>query len=225
MSLKKRSRSVLERSDEESKHILLPVSKTDLDRNQGRALLDLKARLRRIEKATTSNRNYIDVGQTLTPGNTAAVGVLTPIPEGDTEQSRTGEKVTLRSIDMRITLIPNASALTDSMRVIVFRWKGDTVGSAPGASKILKSATNIDSPYNEDYRDQFVVLFDKTVAVSNAVGNKQMHLKRGLANATAVFNGALSTDWNANQVFFLFLATENTNKASINYYSRIHFLA
>lgn len=222
MSSFKRSRSRISTADE-SKSILLPVSKTRVDFNQGMAIKSLKSRLNRVEKESKDNLHFIDVAQTLTPGNTATIGVLTPIGQGDTDSQRSGDSVLIKRVNIKFTLIPNASALVDSMRLIVFRWKGSLSGTPPATTAVLQAITNIDSPLSYDYRDQMTILMDKRISVSNAVGNRQLELNKA-QNAKATFTDGSTTSWNAGAVFFLFLSTDNVNKASVNYYSRISYV-
>uniref|UniRef100_UPI0040473BDD hypothetical protein n=1 Tax=Rheinheimera sp. TaxID=1869214 RepID=UPI0040473BDD len=117
-----------------------------------------------------------------------------------------------------------ASATTgDSCRFILFRWKAPTLGSAPGASTILSSTTNVDSPYNRDFRESLVVLMDKKFDCSTQNGTRTLRLRKMLNNVATTFNGTASTDWNENAIFFLVLFQENTNKTTMNYYSRVTY--
>lgn len=221
----KRSRSRYENGDEESKAVLFPTSKMDVDRNQGLAIKDLKKRISQIEKQEAGARKYIDVGQTLTPGNTFTIAQLTPIAQGDGDQNRDGDKVAARSLELRMTLIPNATSTSDTARIMVVHWKGNLLGNPPGASTILESTTNVDSPNAWDYRDQYTVLYDQKLDLSLVNGNKHILLKKGLKNKVVNFNGVNASDYTSGQIFLFMLCTDNTNKASINYYSRVRFIA
>ncbi len=203
---------------------LYKVSQKQVDFAQAKAIVRLDKRVQRLQQAAKVDSHYIDVAQTITPGNTATLGVLVPVPQGDTEQSRDGDAIALRHIDYRVTFTPHASATTgDSCRFILFRWKAPTLGSAPGASTILSSTTNVDSPYNRDFRESLVVLMDKKFDCSTQNGTRTLRLRKMLNNVATTFNGTASTDWNENAIFFLVLFQENTNKTTMNYYSRVTY--
>lgn len=194
-----------------------------VDLAQAKAITKLERKVSKIEKATKADVHFVDVAQTLTPGTTAAIGVLTPVAQGDGESNRDGEAISLRHISYKATLVPNAASAADSARVICFKWKSATGGVAPGAAAILEVPTNIDSPYNRDYRESLQVLFDKKIDVSNVNGTKHIKFNTMLHNSEATFISTASNHWNENHVFFLYLFTDNTNKATINYYSRVTF--
>lgn len=202
---------------------LFQVSKKQVDMAQAKAIVKLSKKVNRLVKANYVDSHFIDVAQTLTPGTAATIGYLTPISQGDGEQQRDGDAITLRHLSWSATLVPNASSASDAFRIILFRWKTATVGTAPSPSAILDVPTNIDSPFNRDYRDSLVVLYDKKVDCSNVNGTKHLKLKTRLNNVCATFTGFSAANYNENQIFYLYLATDNTNKASINYYSRITF--
>ena len=111
-----------------------------------------------------SNRPIISVSATGTILNPS----LCLIPQGITESTRIGRKCTLRSISIQGRFrLPNATAAnstTDRVRLIIYVDK-QTNGVAAGVTDILTTAA-INSYYNLSNQGRFVILCDKSVAVS-----------------------------------------------------------
>lgn len=202
-----------------SKSKMVNALQKPIDRIQTKAISKLDRKVSRLVSAAKTDSHYLDTSQALTPGSTASIGILTAMNQGDTEQSRDGEAVSLRHMRFSATLIPNATAAFDACRLIVFRWKNT---GAPTVTQVLQ-ASLIDSPYNRDYRESVSVLMDKKLDVSITNGTKQIKLSKSLGNAVATFTGTTSADYNTGHVWFLFLFSDNTNKAQITYYNRITF--
>lgn len=207
-----------------SKNALLPSSKKKMDFAQGKAIIQLNKKVNKLYKANQVDTHFFDTAQTLSPGTTASIGYLTSVAQGDTEQSRDGDSIALKYLQMKMTVVPHVSSASDSFRLILFRWKAPAGGNPPSAAAILATASNIDSPYNRDYRESLVVLYDRNIDASPVNGNKHVTIKKALNNVACTFIGASGANYNENHIWFLFLATDNVNKASVNYYSRITFL-
>lgn len=203
---------------------LYKVSQKQVDMAQAKAIIKIDRRVRRLQQASKIDSHFIDVAQTITPGNTATLGVLNPVAQGDSEQSRDGDAIALRHIDFRATFTPHASATTgDSCRFIVFRWKSATGGTAPSTGAILDATTNVDSPYNRDYRESMVILMDKKFDCSTQNGTRSLHVSKLLNNVAATYSSTTAASWNENALFFLVLMQENTNRTTMNYYSRLTY--
>lgn len=120
---------------------------------------------------------------------------LTTIPQGDTENTRDGNQVYLRSIECHVRCIVNPDYLfqlisevqpdnpwgpstggsqfpnwfNDKIRVLVWQWlpMEDGAGGAGGAlpGSVLQNETTI-SPYNHDERKNFRILYDKSIRLA-----------------------------------------------------------
>lgn len=142
-------------------------------------------------------KKYIELSTTFgTPATSsgAATGApftvaLTNIAIGDTENSRDGNQVYLRSLDIRLRAIvnPEYSAFgtaaptnpwstagawfNDKVRLIIWQWfpmDDPTTGAPSLQDTILQAATTL-SPYNHDNRKNFRILYDKKVRLAQNV--------------------------------------------------------
>lgn len=202
---------------------LFQVSKKQVDLAQAKAITKLNRKVSKLVKANHVDSHYIDVAQTLSPGTGAVIGYLTPVAQGDGENNRDGDAIALKYLTFKATLVPNSVATSDSFRIILFRWKGDTRGTAPAPGAVLQTPTNIDSTYNRDYRESLKVIYDRRYDASAVNGNKHVSVNVSLHNVACTFYDTTASSYNENHIWFLFLATDNVNKANINYYSRVTF--
>lgn len=202
---------------------LFQVSKKQMDFAQAKAITKLDRKVKKLVRTSKVDLHYLDTAQTLTPGTTAALGYLTAIPQGNTENDRDGDAVSLKHLRVSMTLVPNTAAASDSFRIIFFRYRGDRGGAAPSVTNILQTSSNIDAPYNRDYRNSYKILYDRKIDCSDQNGVKHLIINKSLNNVACTFTGPLSTNYNENHVWFIFLATENANKAALNYWSRVVF--
>lgn len=127
---------------------IVPASKTQVDRNQGVAIMKLKKDMT-VVKSALSDRNQYTVGQSIATGTTASIGVLSGVAQGNGANQRIGTETTLTSLRFAFTVSPNASTNTDTMRIILFRWKGPLSGAAPSSSQILTTTNNVNSSFTQ----------------------------------------------------------------------------
>lgn len=103
------------------------------------------------------------------PQTVDSIGVVTSISnigQGDTDVTRDGDQVYLRSIELTWNAI--VADTYNFLRLIIFQWMP---ASTPTVSDILIPATgnpeqNYQMPYNHDGRFNFRILYDRTLQVS-----------------------------------------------------------
>ncbi len=131
-----------------------------------RNVRNLKANVETKFIDTTINDAVIAIGGTLQ-------GSITIIPQGDTESSRTGRDVTIKSIFMHISIDINAipdsadAFSSDTVRIIVFVDK-QTNGSLVGVTSILETAV-YNSFRNLNNSGRFIFLYDKFFVINRLV--------------------------------------------------------
>lgn len=100
--------------------------------------------------------------------NSVMTDVFDPV-QGTSDQTRIGDKVRLKRIEMTYVLTANASATDDHfVRVILFQWKLDSAARDPDDVDILQSIATYATGYrvpsaliNYDYRNNFNILYDR----------------------------------------------------------------
>lgn len=91
---------------------------------------------------------------------------LSLIPQGDTDSTRDGDRLTLTSVNIRGSVY--CGDVTNLIRVIFYQWRPQ---STPTITDILSKGadgTNIDvySHYNHDKRSEFKILSDRTYSLA-----------------------------------------------------------
>jgi len=176
------------------------------------------AKLNRRQKREVKTLIGRNIEKKFVEGYQTSVGIVSSgsiynmnVPaQGDTIQSRTGDKITVTAIDLRYECIGYDTS--NKMRVIVFKWMEDNASIAPNVSAILSSTYTgtVDAPlapynYNNQKQRDFMICYDKTHALSwnsgaAAPGNsnvvrhvrivgKKLHSKAIEFNAGAVQTG------------------------------------
>ena len=115
-------------------------------------------------------------------------------------------------------------------RMMLICWKENIQLNGPTAAKIFESPSNLYSPVNKDYSDQFVVLKDKYfslnsgVSVFSVVGFTTQKLFKKL-NWHMRFQGGTAFDGTVNHVFLILRSSSSgaTNAFNTTYYSRLNY--
>lgn len=151
---------------------------------------------------------------------------LSDMAVGDTDITRTGDRIDPRSLTVKFTMRGNTNA-RNSYRVVLLRWHPDDASEAPTLAGIFESTTYLDiSPYNWDDRSKFTILHDTRGQASDDKSSKDF-----LRNWTAKIYGKklkkIQYDNTAtsgvNNLYIVMWANEATNGPVISYYSRLAF--
>jgi len=152
---------------------------------------------------------------------TAAVTNVAAIAQGTGESQRVGDKVTLRSWVWRMAVTPNATAGTNFLRMILIRDKQGN-GSAPAIADILQSATNFNSPLNNDSGQRLKVLFDRTYTVDTDATGAQTDKMYRKFKILAEYSAA-GTIPITNSLYLVQISDQAVNGPSVEWYSRVRF--
>lgn len=131
-----------------------------------------------IVTAINTEHKYFDVvpaqASIKDPGtNMSLVGFATTLVEGVDEQNRIGSSILGQSYLYRLRLqIKSDNAQTDQFqgclaRVMIFCWKNNQEQNAVQTQKLFQDNTNILSPLNKEYSDQFVILHDDIFPINS----------------------------------------------------------
>jgi len=159
------------------------------------------------------------------------------ITTGTTDSSRIGNSILAKNIQIRFALsmpMTTTSAtpvLGCHARIMIFTWKYNDSGG-PSVTKLLEAPTNIYSPVNKDFSDQFVVMKDKHfVFNASVVPGTAATATQGYQH----FKYYKDLNWHmrwtdssqaiANHVWILTMATSSgpTNAVGVTFYSRLNY--
>lgn len=129
----------------------------------------------RMERLIGEKKYFItNSGGLFSVTSTGSVTHLTAVPQGDTDQTRDGDQLTIRSLELKwqaFTGFTNSTTTYDffnRVRCLVVQWYPQTT---PVLGDILLSVGNGAhiAPYNHDTRFQFKVLYDSTKTVDQTL--------------------------------------------------------
>lgn len=116
-------------------------------------------------------QKYWDVAASDVLSDVGAIGKFTSVSQGDTASTRDGNVIYFQSLRITFRVLSNLAATIASdnysanpvCRIIVFQYKPND-GTAPVIGNLLANANtpvNLISPYNQLYKQQFKILYDK----------------------------------------------------------------
>lgn len=93
---------------------------------------------------------------------------VSAIPQGDTDSTRDGDQVNLRSVEFHVDSYLQGTGgtndFTDIVRVILYRWHPMSTGAAPVPASILQDLSNAESAVSSmttwDNRKDFTIEYD-----------------------------------------------------------------
>ncbi len=157
---------------------------------------------------------------------------LLDLSQGDTNYTRDGDELMLKSLKFRFHLLrESGSTLGDSVRMILFQWKPDNAQDVPTIGQILEDSTNVPylSPIDTHHKDKFNVLMDRLTLLS-PLGTtnerksfwKTVNMKRVIKRVR--YNPGASTG--KNLVYLMLIGTQSSAGAEetfVRYYGDISF--
>lgn len=143
---------------------------TKKDKQQDKQISKLRLNLR-IHKP---ERNFFDIAFTGQPDyTTGSIQLLNAVTQAITDTSRVGDLIDLESIQIRLSVVKNTSALVLNTVVrAMIVWC--PTASVPTLALVLQNNGAIYCPYSPQYwdqRKQFHILVDKMVQVDNLSDN------------------------------------------------------
>jgi len=146
---------------------------------------------------------------------------VTPIPQGDTDQSRDGDEVTLQHIELGYQIV--CADATNMVRVIMFQWLPN---NTPSVSTILLSSGASYSPLSAlstDQRPLYRILYDKIHFLSLAANyNNGDMVKRKIPVAKAQFIAGSTAG--TSHIYLLFISDSGAaSHPTASYYVKTEY--
>lgn len=137
--------------------------------------------------------------------NSGTTACLTDISQGDTDLTRDGDQLYLRSFQFRGNIILGDTNY-NMIRMIVYQWYPATV---PTIANILGTGViYVNAPYNHDQRYNFKVLRDLRWTVDAQTPNKMFKfwIKSGFRRKIQYFSGSSTT---ANNMVYVTVVSDS----------------
>lgn len=118
--------------------------------------------VRRLIARREELKTYVKGAVGVSNSNVATIISLSDIPLGQTDNSRIGNHVHLKSIQGHLNFI--AGDATNTMRCIIFKWKENDTFNTPTVGQLLASgptgAADVFSTYNRDSPANYQIIAD-----------------------------------------------------------------
>jgi len=179
--------------------------------------------VRLLKQLVNSEEHYIDIASNATYNNTGTIVYLSSVAVGDTDVTRTGNKVLFKDIIFRFNLYGNNAQPNTTTRVILFIDK-ENDGVLPNVTDVLMSASPL-APVNINFSKRYVILKTWLVTFSNTGKNDFSSKCYKILNFHGNWDGTSNTiaDAKENQIFALILSDTSSSNPGYSLYSRIKF--
>lgn len=167
-----------------------------------------------------------DKSGTGTINSTGAITHITDIAQGDTDQSRNGNSLLLKSINLKFQIAMNGSSAGSIVRCLVFHDKQQVGDTSPSVSDVLDgdAVSPLLAPLNNLTVGRFSILFDRMYKMGNSSDPIKIIKMYRKCLSHVRFNGTASTDIQKNGLYFLLVSNEPTNVPTVSYQSRLTFI-
>lgn len=132
-------------------------------RRRRKGIPRIMKRLNRLERGYGKELKTHDISYSATVTNSAVIGMLTNIAQGDTSITREGLKIDPKYLSIKAFFNTDASAtVTSFVRLIIFQDR-EQHGTVPAVTELLESS-DYASFYEHDTKPRFKILLDKVVS-------------------------------------------------------------
>lgn len=161
--------------------------------------------------------------------STDQVSLLNQIAQGDTDLTRSGNSILMKSLYLQALLTSNATDNDISYRILIVQDTQQVADTSPSVSDVLDAtaANNLIAPLNNETVGRFKVLFDKRGVLNNLVASvtKQRMIKHYFKlNLHARYNGSSDTDIQKNGLYLIWLHNGGANSPTFNVNTRLSFI-
>lgn len=146
---------------------------------------------------------------------------LTYIPQGDDDNTRSGNSIFLRYIFARCTYVQNASATNTFIRQMLICDTQQVADTAPSISGILQSV-DVLAPLNADNVGRYKVLSDTLIVLNSNTPSTFRKLKKSMRHHVR-YNGTAATDIQKGGIYVFWLSNQATNTPTVNYNFRMSY--
>lgn len=121
------------------------------------------------------------------------LSVLNPVTQGDGVSNRDGDELAMKSVWFQAQMTIAAGLASSTMRVILLYDKAQTIGAVNQILSVVGTASTVTSAYNFEYRNNYIVLYDKTFIIDTINRATWQINKRIRLNKKTVFQGGGSS--------------------------------
>ncbi len=157
-----------------------------------------------------------------------AIVQLTNLIQGDGNTTRDGNQIKVTHIQLKYFFTMNASAVNTCCRILLVLDK-QTNAAIYTANQLLKDVSvndNVNSPFEENHRRRFTILYDRVHDLSdngNQIGRGRKFIKLNIPVRYSANAGNIG-DLPERSVSLVHMSTESTNTPLLNAFVRLLFV-
>jgi len=180
---------------------------------------------KRVMKKETEFKVFDTTTTALTIGTTPTIANQTAIPQGVSDNQRTGDEVRIHRIRLKIAVFNAAAARSQQIRFVLARFKAAaTAAPYPLASSFFNVA--VSNPVldfeTHDQRALWHVLWDQSFEMSDTGSNRGWVIDKDFnVNSRIDFDAGLATG--IGHYFLLVVGSDNTNLATYQSNCRVTY--
>lgn len=162
-------------------------------------------------------------------GSSSDMYALSAVPQGDTDITRDGLKIKMRSIQVKGQIYQNSAIQSSTVRCLIFYDKNYENGVPPTCADLLEAGvfgTN-EAPYamrNRKTRERFRVIYDKLFTLNNTGANTlPFNIYRRLSNIGS-YSSTGAADYGKNMLWMCWISGQSvTQKPNVQVVTRLSF--
>lgn len=195
-----------------------PYYKKKMSANQ-KASLALK-KVKKLE-GDEELKNTDNAGNIPNQNNTETRVHITNISQGDTQNQRTGLKVTLKSLQF---MFHSTCTFPTFLRVLVVMDKMNT-GTAPNLSDVLQGVTVLTPKQIINQSGaRYWVMYDKTISQDATGYNQAIYRKKYIKlNTQCHYTSTGASDEREGNIWLFFLSAATASGPTVDWYTRLRF--
>lgn len=184
---------------------------------------------RRVPASVVPEIHYFDTNDTSDISTTAVAIAANSMAQGDTIVTRTGNKIQMTAIELRVALANKAATSANKCRIIVVYDKNPDAATATLAT-VLENSTVTDFPA-KGQKSRFKILLDETIVLNQttttpaqkAFWHKFLRIKNSAQLAAYPDGSAAAPITGALNVYTIGDVAAGANAASSNVNIRLYF--
>ncbi len=184
---------------------------------------------RTVKSMLNVEYNIADTVVTATASPIApAIVQLTNLAQGDSNITRDGNQIKVTHIQLKYFFTINASAVATCCRILLVQDRQTNAGIYT-ANQLLKDVSvndNVNSPFEENHRRRFKILYDRVHDLSdngNQIGRGRKYLKLQIPVRYSANAGTIA-DLPESSLSLVHMSTESTNTPLLNAFVRLLFI-
>jgi len=173
------------------------VSSLSLVPSQPKLNSTQQQQVKRILRANIETKHFLSAVSAAGISTSPTTTSISNIVQGDGDAERIGNVVSPTRLKLNYSI--SASDATNAIRVCVFKWKDSNAFINPNGNDFFKIGPSgvVDylSHYNEEQRDQFQVIYDKTfqLVLNTNTTKKIVHVDLPLSGKIRYYSNAVIT--------------------------------